>query len=324
MAVSVEVQEILDPTTGDCKPFRYNAYICDQPIAQEAIDVLFICKEQDEKTSVLVSKRGNETNVDMQMKFIPGGGEHREPKPIDGVMKKIGFKSDIMRTINEEGGVLENYLKNSYIFELGCFNKFKRDPRYAKFSINRPLENNLVLEFGMDRDSWTDVFLIYLELDKREKLESITSVGSDKTEIVKSEWWPTDTAISEEKRLVWMIPEHREYIFKALQLIANPDRTDWIMWAPEEPKDVAGGASLKPAGETIEPVTTNDPSAQTVEKTDKNPSPKESDATDASETSPKAMGVSETPPKKSDATDASETSPNAQMIAKKLKFYKKK
>jgi len=179
----------------------YSGYMCNKPMPQSALDVLFVWSNSKNETFINILKRGNSNpNVDMPGSFMPGGGEHKEPG------KDVKIKSGIIRCINEEMGISKDTLAECYLLNLGKFNKKDRDPRYGKFSW---IQDEQLIEFGIERDSETEVFVLYLQSNTDETPKDVPHL--DQIEVKSKVWKKMDDPELESKE-IWMIPEHGEYI----------------------------------------------------------------------------------------------------------------
>ena len=178
----------------------YSCYICESPIPQSAIDVLFVWENSLSNRYVKILKRGMPNpNVDMPNLLMPGAGEHREPG------NKICFKTDALRAINEEIGISNETISKSYLIPVGTFNKEKRDPRYWSFTAH---QDNSIITFGPERHSETNVYVLYIKTDTEIEPEEIEY--EDKIEVGKKYWVGLENQILTNKKL-WMIPEHSFY-----------------------------------------------------------------------------------------------------------------
>jgi hypothetical protein len=178
----------------------YSCYICDVPMPQSAIDVLFVWENSLSNRYVKILKRGMPNpNVDMPNLLMPGAGEHREPG------NKICFKTDALRAINEEIGISSETISKSYLIHVGTFNKEKRDPRYWSFSVQ---QDDSIITFGPERYSETNVYVLYIKTETENEPEEIEY--EDKIEVGKKYWIGLENPILTNKKL-WMIPEHSFY-----------------------------------------------------------------------------------------------------------------
>lgn len=178
----------------------YSCYICENPIPQSAIDVLFVWENIFSHRYVKILKRGiSNPNVDMPNLLMPGAGEHREPG------NKICFKTDALRAINEEIGISKETISKSYLIHVGTFNKEKRDPRYWSYSAN---QDNQIITFGPERESETNVYLLYIKTDTEKEPDEIEF--EDKIEVGKKYWISLNNPILKNNK-IWMIPEHSYY-----------------------------------------------------------------------------------------------------------------
>lgn len=179
----------------------YSCYICDTPMPQSAIDVLFVWENSFSDRYVKILKRGiSNPNVDMPNLLMPGAGEHREPG------NKICFKSDVLRAVSEEIGISKDTISKSYLIPVGTFNKEKRDPRYWSFSA---YQDNMIITFGPERQSETNVYVLYIKTDTSISVPDEIE-PEDKIEVGKKYWINLENPILTNKKL-WMIPEHSFY-----------------------------------------------------------------------------------------------------------------
>lgn len=191
----------------------YSGYVCDQPMGQKAIDVLFVWKNTQGKRFVKILRRGNpHPNVDMPGLQMPGAGEHREPG------NKISFKNEILKAVGEEIGIENNILTDSYLLQIGTYDSNKRDPRYWKFSAEQDGE---LIEFGMERSSCTDVWVLYLETNSN--TEPIESEPLDMIEINSKRWVNLESPILSNKE-IWLVPEHSSYFSKTITILNEFDK----------------------------------------------------------------------------------------------------
>ncbi len=178
----------------------YSCYICEKPMPQSAIDVLFVWENSLKHKFVKILKRGlPNPNVDMPKLRMPGAGEHREPG------NKICFKADALRAINEEIGIDNTTLSRSYLIPIGTFNDKKRDPRYWSYSV---YQDNKMITFGPERESETNVYVLFIKTETNEEPGELEN--EDKIEVGSKYWIGFDDPILSNKEL-WMIPEHSEY-----------------------------------------------------------------------------------------------------------------
>lgn len=194
------------------KDKTYSGYVCDKPMGQKAIDVLFVWKNSNSKRFVKILRRGNShPNVDMPGLQMPGAGEHREPG------NKINFKSEVLRAISEEIGIDQDTLTNCYLLSIGSFVNDKRDPRYWKFSTD---QDGKIIEFGIKRKSSTDVYVLYL--DSNSNSEPKESEPLDMIEVDSKRWVSLDSTILSNKE-IWMIPEHSLYFSNTIKILNRFD-----------------------------------------------------------------------------------------------------
>lgn len=186
----------------------YSCYICDCPMPQSAIDVLFVWENSLGHKFVKVLRRGiSNPNVDMPCLMMPGAGEHREPG------NEICFKTNALRAINEEIGISQDTLSKSYLIPIGIFNDKKRDPRYWSYTI---YQDEQIITFGPERESETNVYMLYIQTDTTNEPEEIDWI--DKIEVGKKHWIGMDNPILTNKEL-WMIPEHSTYFAHSLNVL---------------------------------------------------------------------------------------------------------
>jgi len=210
-----------------------SGYVCDKPMGQKAIDVLFIWENVNGERYVKLLKRGkSHPNVDMPETFMPGAGEHKEPG--DGIRIKEG----VLRAVKEEIGIPDETLSQCSLLKIGEFSELRRDPRYWIFSEFQDKEisefqdeeisefqDKEIIEFGMKRESSTEVHLLYIksETDNQPK----ETLPLDNIEVGKKLW----VNLNDEKLNdpIWMIPEHGEY-FK----LANKKIDEFLLLSEEK------------------------------------------------------------------------------------------
>lgn len=185
---------------------QYSGYVCDSPMPQSAIDVLFVWKNSKSHRYVKILRRGTtHPNVDMPNKLMPGAGEHREP----GI--NVSFKSDALRAVEEEIGLPQDTLSQCYLLPVGRFDDEKRDPRYWTWTLSGSKSDKIV-EFGIRRNSWTDIFVLYIESST--DTEPLELVPLDDIEVSSKKWIKLDE-LTKSNNDIWMIPEHQTYFFNA-------------------------------------------------------------------------------------------------------------
>jgi hypothetical protein len=173
----------------------YSGYITDEPIGQEAIDVLLIT-ENDSKIRYIKSlRRGtNRNTVDMPQSYM--SAEHCEP-----VAGKPKLKDDILKTVTEEQCIDASDFANSYLIHLKTFDTTDRDPRYSKFNYNGQ-------DFGFDRKSRTNLYMLYLKFTGNKKPKKVKH--DDNIEVQYTFWEKLDDAIARPQDQ-WLIPENATY-----------------------------------------------------------------------------------------------------------------
>lgn len=190
----------LNPSLNPSSDLTYSCYVCDSPMPQSAIDVLFVWENSLGEKYVKILRRGNSNpNLDMPNLLIPGAGEHREPG------NGICIKSDALRAIHEEIGIDESVLSSSYLIPVGTFDKEKRDPRYWSYSV---IQDSQMIKFGPERKSESVVYVLYIKTETAEKPKEIDC--GDKIEIENKYWIKLNSPILSNREL-WMIPEHSYY-----------------------------------------------------------------------------------------------------------------
>lgn len=193
----------------------YSCYVCDGPMPQSAIDVLFVWENSLNEKYVKILKRGiAHPNVDMPNLLMPGAGEHREPG--NGVC----IKSDALRAIQEEIGIDESVLSSSYLIPVGTFDQEKRDPRYWSYSV---IQDSRMIKFGPERKSESVVYVLYIKTETVEKPKEIDC--EDRIEIGNKYWIKLNSPILSNREL-WMIPEHSYYFELASVAIESFNKSD--------------------------------------------------------------------------------------------------
>jgi len=196
----------------------YSCYVCDKPMPQSAIDVLFVWENSRGHQFVKILKRGlPNPNLDMSSLLMPGAGEHREPG------NKICFKSDALEAIKQEIGICQTTLSNCYLIPVGTYNEDKRDPRYWSYSVN---QDGKIITFGPERKSETSVYVLYIKTDT--DVEPAEIEHEDKIEVGKKYWIGLDNPILSNKE-IWMIPEHSLYFEptrNVLDLFQNKEQSE--------------------------------------------------------------------------------------------------
>lgn len=189
----------------------YPGYAMNHFMPQFANDLIFIweCKETKNRM-VKICKRGDEANVDMKNKLMPGAGEHLEPG------ETFRLKSSILRAFREELGVSEHALGQCFLLDLGKFDDVARDPRYWTFYHEDKA-------FGMKRYSTTHGVALYYH-GEAPKLE----VAADTIEVVelsKGKAWVSldklDVTADE-----WMLDDHAKIIEKAKDSVTRFNELD--------------------------------------------------------------------------------------------------
>ena len=178
----------------------YSCYVCDTPMPQSAIDVLFVWENSLSHKYVKILKRGvSNPNVDMPCLLMPGAGEHKEPG------NNVNFKSDALRAISEEIGISQNTISKSYLIKIGIFNGENRDPRYWSYSA---FQDGKLITFGPKRYSATELYVLYIHTDDDVEPDEIDC--EDKIEVGGKYWIELNNPILKNNEL-WMIPEHSLY-----------------------------------------------------------------------------------------------------------------
>lgn len=190
----------------------YSGYVCEQPMGQKAIDVLFVWKNIEGKRFVKILRRGNpHPSVDMPRLQMPGAGEHREPG------NKITFKNEVIKAVEEEIGIGNDTLTDSYLLSIGTYDSDKRDPRYWKFSAE---QDGRLIEFGIERKSSTNVYVLYFESNSHN--EPIESEPSDMIEVNSKRWVNLESPILS-NTTIWLVPEHSSYFSKTINILNEFD-----------------------------------------------------------------------------------------------------
>jgi len=186
-----------------------SGYVCDRPMGQYAIDVLFVWENEFGDRFAKILKRGKSNpNVDMPESFMPGAGEHKEP----GV--DVKFKDGVLRAVREEIGLPDETLSQCSLLYIGSFSDDKRDPRYWKFST---VQDENIVEFGMERNSSTQVSLLYIKSNT--ECQPKETLPLDQVEVGQKKWVNLNDPLLDE--VIWMIPEHRIYLNIANDIIDN-------------------------------------------------------------------------------------------------------
>jgi ADP-ribose pyrophosphatase YjhB (NUDIX family) len=195
---------------------EYSGYVCEQPMPQSAIDVLFIWENNLKQKFVKVLRRGNShPNVDMPCMLMPGAGEHREPG------NNISFKADVLRAVKEEIGIDQSTLSECYLIPIGFFDGDKRDPRYWSWTASQSdNKSDKIIKFGLERVSSTDVYVLYIKSETKEEPKETTP--SDSIEVNKKMWVRLDES-GLSNREIWMIPEHSYYFSIAINSLNRFD-----------------------------------------------------------------------------------------------------
>jgi ADP-ribose pyrophosphatase YjhB (NUDIX family) len=190
----------------------YGVYLTDNIMPQYANDVIFIWKNLTGNKYIKLLTRGNNENVDMPLRMMPGAGEHMEP----GTDVKV--KDGILRAVNEEIGIDHSTLTKCYLLDLGIYNSKGRDPRYWEYST---LINGKIINFGMKRGSTTNGYILYLVSDSNNEPKEITP---EDTQEVGFKWWAKlDTVLAIYPNDKWMILDHQKFIPDAISKIAEFD-----------------------------------------------------------------------------------------------------
>ena len=191
----------------------YSGYMCDIPIPQEAIDVLFVCDTNEDTLVKLLRRGSSHPNVDMPELLQPGAGEHREPG------NKVSIKHDALRAVREEIGISQETLMNCYLLPQGSEEEEGRDSRYWLYSA---YQNGEIINFGLHRKSKTDVFLLYVKCNTTSDIKEIKPL--DEIEINQKFW----ISLNDDKlknREIFMIPEHAKYIEYAIDSLKSFRKT---------------------------------------------------------------------------------------------------
>ena len=188
----------------------YSCYVCDNPMPQSAIDVLFVWENSLGHKFIKILRRGpSNPNVDMPNMIMPGAGEHREPG------NKISIKADALRAVCEEIGIGDDALSKCYLIPIGVFGEKKRDPRYWTYSV---IQDGKMMEFGPERESETNVFILYIKTDTEKEPDEINY--TDTIEIGKKYWIGLDNHLILDNKL-WMIQEHISYVRLAKNILSE-------------------------------------------------------------------------------------------------------
>jgi ADP-ribose pyrophosphatase YjhB (NUDIX family) len=180
---------------------QYGVYLTDNIMPQYANDVLFVWKNQTGNKYIKLLTRGNNENVDMPLRMMPGAGEHMEPGT------DIKVKAGILRAVNEEIGIDPSTLTLCYLLNLGIYNSEGRDPRYWEYST---LIDGKLINFGMKRGSTTNGYILYLVSESNDYPKEI---APQDTQEVGFKWWSKlDTVLSDYPNEKWMILNHQKFI----------------------------------------------------------------------------------------------------------------
>jgi len=191
----------------------YSGYVCDKPMEQKALDVLFVWKNNQNKRYVKILRRNfSNPNLDMPELFMPGAGEHREPG--------LDFcpKEGVLRAVKEEIGIDPSILSECYMLTIGTFSAPRRDPRYWTFSA---IQDGNIIDFGISRESSTDVYVLYIETDTES--EPKEAMPLDLVEVGFKKWSELDGLVEKSDTEVWMIPEHGTYFKYAKTILDDFD-----------------------------------------------------------------------------------------------------
>jgi hypothetical protein len=196
----------------------YSGYVCNDPMPQKAIDVMVACVNENLQIFITILTRGlPKTNLDIpslpnKFKYMPGGGEHKEPG------KDLKIKSGIRRCMQEECGFDPNKLTNSYLLQIGKFNERGRDPRYDTYSW---VQDGEVVHFGIERESETELSVFLLQSESGKLPKHMPHL--DEIEIGSKSWKLIDDPefVKPENKNMWMIPEHGTYLPIAKQRILD-------------------------------------------------------------------------------------------------------
>ena len=183
----------------------YGVYLTDNIMPQYANDVLFIWKNLTGDKYIKLLTRGNSENVDMPLRLMLGGGEHREPGT------DIKVKDGILRAVNEEIGIDPSTLTKCYLLNMGTYNSEGRDPRYWEYST---LVNGEIVNFGMKRGSTTNGYILYLVSESNDEPKE---VNPEDTQEVGFKWWAKLSSVLDDYRIdKWMILDHQKFIPDAI------------------------------------------------------------------------------------------------------------
>jgi hypothetical protein len=186
----------------------YGVYLTDNIMPQYANDVLFIWKNLKGTKLIKLLTRGDNENVDMPLRMMPGAGEHMEPG------KDIKVKAGIVRAVYEEIGIDPSTLTQCYLLNLGIYNSEGRDPRYWEYSTH---VNGNIINFGMKRGSSTNAYILYLSSNSNEEPKEI---NPEDTQEVGFKWWSKlDEVLDNYSNDKWMIIDHQKFISDAISKI---------------------------------------------------------------------------------------------------------
>lgn len=191
--------------TIDYKNQTYACYITDNVMPQVANDVLFIYKNINNERFIKLLKRGEGPNVDMPRKMMPGAGEHLEPGA------DIKLKDGVLRAINEEIGISDETLAQSYLLNIGVYDSEGRDPRYWTYCIKR--DNGELVNFGTKRGSSSQGYIVYFESSSDKAPKETNPLD---TEEINKKWWNSlnDTLLIDNDK--WMIIDHKKLVINAI------------------------------------------------------------------------------------------------------------
>jgi hypothetical protein len=179
----------------------YGVYLTDNIMPQYANDVLFVWKNLSGHKYIKLLTRGNNENVDMPLRMMPGAGEHMEPGA------DIKVKAGILRAVNEEIGIDSSTLTQCYLLNLGIYDSEGRDPRYWEYSM---LIDGKLTKFGMKRGSSTNGYILYLVSNSNDEPKEINPID---TQEVGFKWWAKlDSVLKDYSNDKWMIIDHRKFI----------------------------------------------------------------------------------------------------------------
>lgn len=184
---------------------QYGAYITESIMPQKAKDVIFVWENDKDEQFVKLLTRGDNDNVDMPRRMMPGAGEHMEPG--DNMGQKNG---DILRAVNEEMGIHPKTLAECTLLPLGNFSEPGRDPRYWEYDGG---------SWGMKRGSETSAYVLYI---KSKTDAAPKEVAPQDTEEVGSKWWSNlSTVLSDYPEDRWMIFDHQKFIPATIKAITD-------------------------------------------------------------------------------------------------------